>query len=104
MPRVPAASRHSISKSASGSSSWPRPFAIWATKAASFERLRINHYASRSEEEAREKIARQRPGWGHLRQWRERDLRGELDLVRDERSLAGLRRCGHRSSGGKALR
>ena len=60
------------------------PLASWGTKATSFSRLRINHYASRSVEEAREKVARQRSGWGHLRRWRERDLRGELDLVYDD--------------------
>jgi Glycosyltransferase family 92 len=59
------------------------PLAFPASKTTSFSRLRINHYASRSEEEAREKIARQ-TGWTHLRRWRERDLRGELDLVHDD--------------------
>jgi Glycosyltransferase family 92 len=60
------------------------PLASWGTKSTSFARLRVNHYASRSVEEAEEKIARQRSGWGHLRRWRERDLRGELDLVHDD--------------------
>ena len=53
------------------------------TKSTSFERLRINHYASRSEEELQEKVGRG-SGWRHLRRWRMRDLRGELDLVRDD--------------------
>jgi Glycosyltransferase family 92 len=80
------------------------PLAIWGTKATSFERLRINHYASRSEEEARLKSTRQRSGWGHLRDWRARDLRGELDLVHDDaiaRWVAPLRACLKRR---KALR
>ena len=59
------------------------PLVSPATKATSLSRLRLNHYASRSEEEAREKIARQR-GWGHLGRWRRHDLSGELELVRDE--------------------
>jgi Glycosyltransferase family 92 len=59
------------------------PLASPATKATSLSRLRLNHYASRSEREAREKIARQ-TGWGHLGRWRKRDLSGELELVQDE--------------------
>jgi hypothetical protein len=59
------------------------PVADSRTKATSFQRLRINHYASRSMDELREKIAR-KSGWMHLRRWRERDLRGELDLVYDD--------------------
>jgi hypothetical protein len=59
------------------------PLATAGAKAPSFSRLRINHYVSRSEEEAREKIAR-RSGWGHLRAWRRRDLSGELELVHDD--------------------
>ena len=59
------------------------PLASPTTKATSFSRLRINHYASRSETEAREKIARP-SGWGHLRRWRRRDLSAELDLIPDE--------------------
>ena len=62
-------------------SGWP--LAPPATKATSLSRLRLNHYASRSEKEAREKIARQ-SGWSHLGRWRRRDLSGELELVRDE--------------------
>jgi hypothetical protein len=60
---------------------WPVTYG--RTKATSFERLRINHYASRSMDELREKIAR-KSGWMHLRRWRERDLHGELDLVYDD--------------------
>jgi hypothetical protein len=59
------------------------PLASPATKATSLSRLRLNHYVSRSEKEAREKIAR-RPGWSHLGRWRRRDLSGDLELVRDE--------------------
>jgi hypothetical protein len=59
------------------------PIAEGQTMSTSFERLRINHYASRSEEELREKIER-RSGWMHLRGWRRLDLEGELELVRDE--------------------
>jgi hypothetical protein len=53
------------------------------SRSTSFDLLRINHYASRSEEEVREKIARG-SGWKHLRRWRARDLEGELDLVPDD--------------------
>jgi Glycosyltransferase family 92 len=70
------------------------------TKSTSFERLRINHYASRSEEELLKKAER-RTGWMHLRRWRWHDLHGELDLVRDESIMqwapaleAALRRGG----------
>jgi hypothetical protein len=59
------------------------PVAGAQTKSTSFERLRINHYASRSEEELREKVGRG-GGWTHLKRWRMRDLRGELDLVEDD--------------------
>jgi glycosyl transferase family 92 len=59
------------------------PIASPQTKSTSLERLRINHYASRSEEELRRKAER-RTGWMHLRRWRRQDLEGELDLVRDE--------------------
>jgi hypothetical protein len=59
------------------------PIADAQTKATSFELLRINHYASRTEEECREKAAR-RGGWGHLRRWRQRDLEGRLELVPDD--------------------
>jgi hypothetical protein len=58
------------------------PIAEPQTKSTSFERLRINHYASRSEEEARTKS--QIRGWKGVRQWRLRDLAGELELVRDD--------------------
>ena len=59
------------------------PIAGAQTKSTSFDRLRINHYASRSAEEVRRKIERG-SGWAHLRGWRQRDLNGELELVRDE--------------------
>jgi hypothetical protein len=59
------------------------PVADAQTKSTSFERLRINHYASRSEEELREKAGRGF-GWTHLKRWRLRDLRGELELVEDD--------------------
>jgi hypothetical protein len=59
------------------------PIAQAQTKSTSFEHLRINHYASRSEEELQEKVNRGF-GWSHLRRWRMRDLRGELDLVDDD--------------------
>jgi Glycosyltransferase family 92 len=59
------------------------PITSLQTKSTSFERLRINHYASRSAEELRAKVERG-SGWTHLRRWRARDLRGELDLVRDD--------------------
>ena len=60
---------------------WPLPGA--QTRSTSFERLRINHYASRSEEDVRAKVGRA-GSWNHLAPWRMRDLEGELDLVRDE--------------------
>jgi glycosyl transferase family 92 len=59
------------------------PIAAAQTRSTSFERLRVNHYASRSEEELHEKVKRG-SGWSHLKRWRMRDLRGELDLVRDD--------------------
>jgi Glycosyltransferase family 92 len=59
------------------------PLAFPASKATAFARLRINHYASRSEQEALAKTTRQ-SGWTHMRRWRERDLRGELELVSDD--------------------
>ena len=59
------------------------PIAGPQTKSTSFERLRINHYASRAEEDLRRKSTRQQ-GWMHLRRWRRRDLEGKLDLVRDD--------------------
>jgi hypothetical protein len=58
------------------------PIAEPQTKSTSFERLRINHYASRSEEEARAKSAIR--GWKGVKQWRLDDLAGELDLVPDD--------------------
>jgi hypothetical protein len=60
---------------------WPLPGA--QTKSTSFERLRINHYVSRSEEDVRAKVGRA-GSWNHLAPWRMRDLEGELELVRDE--------------------
>ncbi len=58
------------------------PITQGQTKSTSFERLRINHYASRSEEEA---IAKSRiPGWKGVAPWRLMDVRGELDLIPDE--------------------
>jgi hypothetical protein len=59
------------------------PLAEAQAKSPSFERLRINHYASRSREELRDKVERAF-GWKHLHRWRKRDLEGELDLVHDE--------------------
>jgi hypothetical protein len=55
---------------------------------SSFERLRINHYASRSRDELGDKVERG-GGWNHLRRWRKLDLDGELDLVHDD-SIARL--------------
>jgi hypothetical protein len=52
-------------------------------KSASYELLRINHYASRSRQELEEKVERG-SGWKHLHRWRRRDLEGSLDLVRDD--------------------
>jgi hypothetical protein len=59
------------------------PLAEAQAKAPSFEHLRINHYASRSREELRDKIERAF-GWKHLHRWRRRDLEGKLDLIRDD--------------------
>jgi hypothetical protein len=59
------------------------PIGVAQTKATSVERLRINHYASRTEEECRVKMARG-GGWGHLRRWRQRDLEGRLELMYDD--------------------
>jgi hypothetical protein len=61
---------------------WPVGL-VGQTKVPSLEQLRINHYPSKSEEEARAKVGRA-PSWKHLARWRLADLRGELDLVRDD--------------------
>jgi hypothetical protein len=60
---------------------WPLPEG--QARSSSFERLRINHYASRSRDELRDKLERG-AGWKHLHRWRKRDLEGELDLVPDD--------------------
>jgi hypothetical protein len=59
------------------------PLADGLAKSTSFERLRVNHYASRSQEELRDKVDRSL-GWKHLHRWRRRDLDGTLDLVPDD--------------------
>jgi hypothetical protein len=59
------------------------PLAEGQARWSSFERLRINHYASRSRDELRDKVERG-SGWNHLRRWRKQDLDGDLDLVRDD--------------------
>jgi hypothetical protein len=61
---------------------WPVGL-VGQTNIPSIERLRINHYPSKSEEDARVKAERA-PSWKHLARWRLADLRGELDLVRDD--------------------
>jgi hypothetical protein len=60
---------------------WPVGL-VGQTKVPSFERLRINHYPSKSAEEARAKVERA-PSWKHLARWRLADLRGDLELVED---------------------
>jgi hypothetical protein len=59
------------------------PLSEGQSRSCSFERLRVNHYASRSRDELRDKLERG-AGWKHLHRWRKRDLEGELDLVRDD--------------------
>jgi hypothetical protein len=62
------------------------PLAQGQAKSPSFELLRINHYASRSAEEAHAKSTRGGGslGWMAVRKWRLKDLAGELDLVHDD--------------------
>ena len=61
---------------------WPVGL-VGQTKIPFHERLRINHYPSKSEQEARAKVERA-ASWKHLARWRLADLRGELDLVSDD--------------------
>jgi len=59
------------------------PIAGEATKLRSMQRLRVNHYAARSIEEAREKQERS-ASWSHLARWRDRAIAGTLDEQHDD--------------------
>jgi hypothetical protein len=59
-----------------------RPIVGPRSKSVSFRKLRINHYAMKSEEEARAKIAR--GYWDDFAVWRRNMLRGRIEQVCDE--------------------
>lgn len=53
------------------------------TKSVSFSRLRVNHYVTKSEAEARTKIGRG-AGWEHSQRWRSAKLEDSYPQERDE--------------------